>query len=570
MKKLLFVLTGLFLTVTTASADRSIYTVTDWYLPSFQSSIVIHSDGSATFDEKIIADAGDLPGKHGIYRVLPQFYQMTWYQRIPALVTLLRPISDFDNNPYTYKETKDADSITWQIGDPDIQVMWKNNYRIQYEVEHAVRIFDPKIDEFYWNLSGNFWDIDIDHYEATITLPKGLSKTRVSTEIYSGFIDGEQNLDGVSWQWLDSRTMQVVVERTMEPGDGVTISLSWPKGVITPYTLSFYDLYGYWLPVVMPIATLLICLGLWWIWGRDQNTKTVIAEYEPPTGLDVMELVALNHHGMFKSKSVSATIVSFATRGYLKIGNDDTTEPEIVLHSLVQHPQDLSSSEMIIWKGLFDTTDKVYLSSLRNTFYVVVEEAARNVEQELITKKLMTATGFQLHKLLFIIACFTGIAAFFFVFFATIFAAMMCILSGVILMIFARIMTKYTPEGLHAWRQTKGFLTFIKTAEQHRQVFMEKDGLFDRYLPYAMAFGLTGVWLQKMAIIYGPKKANTMLSHSHWIAGVSHGSLDQFTSQLNSLTRSMTSTMTSRPSSSGSSGGGSSGGGGGGGGGGGW
>ncbi|MBP7057300.1 DUF2207 domain-containing protein, partial [Candidatus Gracilibacteria bacterium] len=332
----------------------------------------------------------------------------------------------------------------------------------------------------------------------------------------------------------------------------------------------FYQLYGYWLPILMPITTLLICLGIWWTWGRDPNTKTIIAKYEPPEGQDVMELVALQNNGIFKNKSVSAAIVSLATRGYLKIGNDGTSETEVVLRSLVRQPTDLSSSEQIIWKGLFDNTDTVYLSSLRNKFYPIIESVSHNVEQELITKNLMTNTGFQLYKVLVIIACATGVVVFFFAFFSTIFAVLMCILSSLILLSFARIMTKYTPKGLHTWRQTKGFLDFIKTADQHRQVFMEKEGLFDRYLPYAMAFGLTGIWIKKMSIIYGPKKADAMIAHSTWIAGASHSSLNQFTSQLNSLTTTMTATMTSRPSSSGSSGGGSSGGGGGGGGGGGW
>ena len=88
------------------------------------------------------------------------------------------------------------------------------------------------------------------------------------------------------------------------------------------------------------------------------------------------------------------------------------------------------------------------------------------------------------------------------------------------------------------------------------------------FLPYAMIFGITKLWIQKMEEIYGEEYMATY--HPVWYTGtgITALSVDTFTSNLNSLSSSIASNVTT--SSSGAGGSGFSGGGGGGGGGGGW
>ncbi len=110
----------------------------------------------------------------------------------------------------------------------------------------------------------------------------------------------------------------------------------------------------------------------------------------------------------------------------------------------------------------------------------------------------------------------------------------------------------------------------MNTAEKYRQRFNEKENYFEKFLPYAIVFGMTGEWIKKMRDIYGEEYFNRY--HPIWFYGAAFTNfdVDSFSSELNSMTSNMASTMASHPSSSGSGGGGFSGGGGGGGGGGGW
>jgi len=93
MKKLLFwlfLLAGFLLTAE-LRAD-------DWYIKNFDSRIELNSDCSATVTERITADCGNAPNKHGIFRALPLFYDRGG-EKIPTPVTLLS-ITDFNGKAH--------------------------------------------------------------------------------------------------------------------------------------------------------------------------------------------------------------------------------------------------------------------------------------------------------------------------------------------------------------------------------------------------------------------------------------------------------------------------------------
>jgi len=144
------------------------------------------------------------------------------------------------------------------------------------------------------------------------------------------------------------------------------------------------------------------------------------------------------------------------------------------------------------------------------------------------------------------------------------------LLSAIIVLIFAPLMQKRTEEGHVLFRRIKGFKLYLDKAEKYRQRFLEKENLFEKFLPYAIVFGITREWIKKMKDIYGEKYFATY--HPVWFygAGIASFNADSFSEAMNSVSTNMASTMSSSPSSSGTGGGGFSGGGGGGGGGGGW
>jgi uncharacterized membrane protein len=141
------------------------------------------------------------------------------------------------------------------------------------------------------------------------------------------------------------------------------------------------------------------------------------------------------------------------------------------------------------------------------------------------------------------------------------------VLSAIIVLIFAQIMPARTESGTRALEQVLGFEEFLRRAEaEHfKRIIVGHPELFDKYLPFAMAFGVEKQFARAFEGIY--------TESPRWYVGpsVSGFSVSHFTTNMSHLSSVAATTMSSSPRSSGGSGfggGGSSGGGGGGGGGG--
>jgi uncharacterized membrane protein len=118
-----------------------------------------------------------------------------------------------------------------------------------------------------------------------------------------------------------------------------------------------------------------------------------------------------------------------------------------------------------------------------------------------------------------------------------------------------------TVEGARAREATLGFKEFLSRVETERyRTMITSPEMFERYLPYAMAFDVADKWAKAFEDIYREPP--------QWYSGGSgHFSASSFSHSIGSMSSAAASSMSSSPSSSGSGGGGSSGGGSGGGGG---
>lgn len=127
-------------------------------------------------------------------------------------------------------------------------------------------------------------------------------------------------------------------------------------------------------------------------------------------------------------------------------------------------------------------------------------------------------------------------------------------------------MPKRTLAGAELNWEIKGFRMFMETVDKHRAEFYEKENIFEKFLPYAIVFGITGLWIKKMKDIYGEDFYRTY-APVWFIGNMGSFDADSLNGAISGLSSSIASN-TSSPSGSGEAGG--AGGGGGGGGGGGW
>lgn len=541
-----------------------------WYIKDFRSEIQVNTDSSLDIVEYITADCGTAQ-KHGIYRILPTAKQLD-DSMISMPVTLVS-ISDFQDNPLKYQTTKNAadHTVTWKIGDGDVYVSGVNYYKIHYKIKNAILHSNDNFDEFYWNLSGNFWDIPIDHFEAQINLPDDIDNNNSSLEIYAGAF-GENDSSAYSEEFSADHLIKVEVEKTMESGEGITASLTFPKDIIQPYVPTFWERNGKYFFLLLPAFFLYIFYVLWRKYGRDPRVNmTVAPEFEIPEKLSPIDMNVLMQDGRMSSRAISASIINLAVKGKIKIekiekkGVFDREDFDLVL---LKDSGDLGNSEKILLKKIFPGGSKrVKMSSLKNKFFKNIPDI-QSASRDYLVKNKWLIFASRIWQAVFVSVAIVFAVISFSVYEQSPDFAGNLLLTAMIIFIFSFLMRSRSEDGAILLRRVRGFKLYMKTAEKYRQKFNEKENIFERFLPYAVLFGIAELWAKKMKMIYGDDYFNSY--HPIWFVGAGRFDAGNFASEISSVSSSMAATMASSPSSSGSGGGGFSGGGGGGGGGGGW
>lgn len=543
-----------------------------WYIKDFKSEIVVNKDSSLDITEYITADCGSAQ-KHGIFRTLPTQKTMEDDKKISMPIDLVS-ITDFNQKRYNYSTTLDRyyGTITWKIGSENIFVTGENYYKIHYKVKNAILHQNENFDELYWNLSGNFWDIPIDNFSAKIFFPEGITRSNSDVFVYSGAFGESGNLLEASTRYTSDGLIEVFAPFTMERGEGVTVSVTFPDGIVEPYVPTFFEKYGKNFFFAIPLVVLIVCIFLWKKFGDDPSINpTVAPEFEIPEGLCPIDMGLVYTDGSLKNHFISSSIINLAVKGAIKIekiekkGVFSKADFKLIRDKQVELP---ASEEKLLFE-LLGSKSEVSISSLKNVFYSKIPSITKVSQDFLSEKKWLKKSSRVWQVAMIVIGSFVLFASF--PSFSSYWQfGVSLILSALVFFIFSFLMKSRTIEGAHLHRRIKGFRLYMETAEKYRQKFNEKENIFEKFLPYAILFGITKLWIAKMKEIYGREYFDTYAPL--WFVGTDFRSfnVDKIASEISTLSSNMATTISSSPSSSGSGGGGFSGGGGGGGGGGGW
>jgi len=549
----------------------------EWVVTNFHSEISIPQDGKVRVVETIAVDFKTTP-KHGIFRTIPTEGIRFSLKEVTA-----------DGSKAQVEVTSSSGEVTLRIGDPDRTIVGPHTYRIFYEVGLVITRFEDH-DEFYWNVTGNDWNVSILAASAQVTLEGGDIK---ETVCYSGPL-GSQAQDCAAVVSAGKGDFQIT--RLLSPGEGLTVVNSLPKDFVgEPFYLD--DLIRpYWL-IFGSLLALVLVVHSWWRHGRDLWYKTnvvddpnaeegikplfarqtVVAEFDPPLKLRPAEVGTLVDERV-DIRDISATIVDLAVRGYLKIHDTKKflkNSYRLELKKDFANGEDLLEWERLILKGLFGADSlvgkEVELSDLNEKFYTHLEGIRKEIYAHL------TAQGYFPHppdkqmgdhilKTL-VWGAVAGLGFYIFSRFGLWWVPVpLAVFEGLSLLA-TPLMPRKSGKGTEAVRRAAGFKLFISTAQRYMQEFNERQNYFDTYLPYAMVFGVVGKWVGAFKQIgIEPHKPS-------WYVGSGPFNLGNFTSSVSAMENSFSATLPSRPASQGGSGmggGGFSGGGFGGGGGGSW
>ena len=545
-------------------------------IKQFDARIAVNIDGSIDVTEQItVAFSGQW---NGVYRTIPIDYRtpqgFAWALRLENISA-----TDGEGTPLKVERSRERHYLKLKLWVPGANNATRTVI-LHYRALNGLRFFEDH-DELYWNITGDEWDVPIESVSARIDLPPAVSGVRAIA--FNGAY-GATSQDAVVA--IDRTAVSVTMSTPLGFHEGVTAVVGWNKGIVAQPTT--VERAGGFLASNWPLG-LPILVGLWMFltWrriGRDPEKQPVSVRYDPPTGLTPAEAGTMMDESV-DMRDITATIVDLAVQGYLKIEEKEEKvlfglikHQEYVFHRLEPKPgaRALERHEQLVLDGMFEGGARtVELSDLENEFYKHLPGIKNAAFDRLVERGLYGARPDRVRAkwiggaiVLGGPAVLLGAAFSDRLGLAPVTVILAVILSAAIVMIVGYFMPARTVAGARAYEGTRGFEEFLHRVDSDRFARVVKTPeMFEKFLPYAMAFGVEAKWAKAFKDIYREPP--------NWYVGSNMSGFNSmnFSSRISSLSTRASSTMSSSPRSSGGSGfggGGSSGGGGGGGGGGGF
>lgn len=540
---------------------------------SFDSRIVVHEDASMLVTETIKVHCAGMEIKRGIYRDFPTRYRDRWGNRYVVGFTVLQVLRDGQPEPYHLQRLPNGERV--YIGQADIYLTPGDyTYTLVYQTSRQLGFFADR-DELYWNVTGNGWIFPIDAASATVVLSPGAAPGDLSLTGYTG----PQGATGSDFQAApDSHGHAAfATTRSLGPYEGLTIVVSWPKGLVRAPTglmkagYFIRDNLGVLLGLLGLIFVLIYYLYSWAKAGEDPAGGTIIPRYTPPEGHSPASVRYVKRMG-YDHKTFAATLINMAVKGFVTIGKDRhvysvSRSPDA--GRTVLSPAEEKVADRLLAGGATIRLEQENYQTIGAAGNALKSYLKGKFEKTLfVTNRGYFAGGIALSA--FFLAISYG---------ASPVPAVIVLGSGLALAInavFYRLLKAPTKAGRRVMDEIEGFKMYLEVAEKDRLNILnppeETPELFEKYLPYALALDVEQRWAERFAGVLARVTEGGERYRPHWYMGndwdVHHAG--HFASSLSSSFAGAISSSSSPPGSSSGGGGGSSGGGGGGGGGGGW
>ena len=457
-----------------------------------------------------------------------------------------------------------------------------STWTFHYLAKSVIMFFDQG-DELRWYVLDAETPVPIGAVRATVKLPGSVPPEDMTQSVQSG--------PGVATNVYSPGPSTMVYEGSdLPPYTNFWLVTGFPKGVVE-FTWTARRVAAFIVPkigFVLPIVAFLAMFLLWRRRGRDEPA-TVYASYvsEPPSDLSPGLAGALIDEKV-DTKEVIATIVDLARRGYLEI--TDTKKDGILskpesLFTRRKPLDDLEGFEKAVAHSLFDSAhpDQVTTNDLKNHFYTHVSPIVEQVYTQVTKAGLFDRNpkrersrwlgyGFLVAVILgglTAIMALTGVPGWGWFMFGSIVAV-------IIVWAFSPFMPRRTVRGAQEQRKWQAFRNYLQDLTRFQDMESAQEN-FDKYLPYAIAFGVEKQWVRRFEGLNVPPP---IWYHPMWIpipvgsgpvdtgglgGGLAGGagsgapslpgggfSLDTISDGLFGSLNNMSSVLTSAPSSSGS------------------
>ena len=564
------------LIITLAVPQSAQASVNDFAFTSFDAEYTLGNDvnnrSTLKVKETLVAQFPDYDQNHGIERAIPNVYDDH-----PVNLSSLT-VTKEDGSPWNFSTHQNNDNTVLKIGDADKYVQGTQYYIIRYSLNDVTKSF-PEGDEFYWDVNGTEWLQPFATVSATLRLDNELASSLDGRLACFSGTSGSSEPDCTIQN--NQNIISTQTTQALAAAENLSMVVGFEPNTFSPYVAPPIA-WWVWLfllvivpifYIAVPIYLLVWAIKRWRKQGRDISTQsTIVPEYIPPKDSS-MPLNDVIIHTTMRPAAVSATLVDFAVRHYIKIYQTSEKDYEF---EIVAPTTSLRQEEIQVMNILFsDTTvgSCITLKTLSSVYSEVTDFGKKVYDLAIANNLLVDTKGIQ--KKMYIMG---GIALFMSLFSLNI----LLLIAAIATFVFAAQMPARTQKGVQLKTYLDGTKMYMEVAEAERLKALQSPTgaarvnvsdavqlvkLYERLLPLAMLYGIEKEWAKQFAPLYSKENQPDWFvgNYSAFTTGAFIGALDSFGT--------IATSSFSPPSSSGSSGfsgSGGSGGGGGGGGGGGW
>lgn len=463
-------------------------------------------------------------------------------------------------------------------------------FTIKYKVTGGFYYYDNE-QKFIWPAVSEVRDQSIDKVKVTVHLPEGLNLKGDQIGLDSSTRDtAQRKIDSKTYEWTGS---------DLGKNSHFRVGLVLPKDYVTvrPELLArqraaeamqrkvrYALLASLGFSVILVVFVFLVMLLVWWKWGRDAELPPAAEYLTEPPDITPPAVVSELMDEQTEVKDINATIVDLARRGYIKFW---TTPDNDTIFQWLGDKGDLRPYELQLISDIFGQNQTATLSSFKEKFYSHIPKIQKMIADESVRlglyktdpstiRKRYSALGTVLLVMAGIVGCcmfgtldkeFTGITQLT-KYIISLAPGVAIGISAIIVFVFGYLMPRKTQAGAESHARWLAFQKYLGNIQQYGISGNAQD-IFEKYLPYAVAFRLQEIFVQSFnaAEVVPPVWYMPYWGHGYPGTPVSMDGpapsfdLNQMNDSLLSTLNECSDILTSAPAASSSSGGGFGGGG---------
>lgn len=440
-----------------------------------------------------------------------------------------RPLQEScSENPGTFCVTNVVEgiSIVYYFSDPITDAT--QNFRIEYTVSGALRIYEDG-DQLWWAaIPEDHFGFPIENSTITVQMPEGYGPREgidpVVTYGAPGVISvqGEQIIATATRQIGGNEAFEI---RVQYPHDPNAVPTAWQADFDSQRDYEenikpLVDIGLIGISLLLAIGGPLGVFAIWYTRGRDPEIGPV-PEFlsEPPSDLPPAIAGTLVDERA-DTRDVLSTLIHLGSRGYLVIEeNRSETEvfgltvnsnSEFIFKRTDKTLDDLREYERKIMQRVFGNSLEKPMAELKDKFYVHMSNLKDDLYDELVDEELFTAKPSTTRSMWSTLALVVLGIAFFLGFMAvgavdSISGMVLCVpislgFTGITAAIISNFMPAKTRKGAEEAAKWNAFREWMQNLEK----FSKAEDIapnFDKYLAYAIAFGMERSWVQRFSKI---------------------------------------------------------------------